>query len=282
MKKNKTRWHRLLGTLLDELLTPVGISVQCDVKVMVNPPEADILLLRRKTAQWTTEQLIRLPNGIRETKASHILLEFKCTESFNEETLHQTVSYDYFYKSANKLSKKNLQSFLITAKTPRPATLKQFSYQQTQYKGVYFTPLPLAQHVILIVLNELSNEPHNAWIKCFASRRLEKRKAFSILKEIRTSFIPLDLEYFLSGLWRHWFNNEEDFNMSNADIELTPEKVMEMGKFWGKSYLSLLKPEELLAGLDAKERLAGLDAKEFLSVLSIEEIEKFLEQRKKQ
>jgi len=60
--------------------------------------------------------------------------------------------------------------------------------------------------------------------------------------------------------------------MSDANIELTPEEVMEMGKFWGKSYLSLLKPEELLAGLDAKE---------FLSILSTEEIENFLKQRKK-
>jgi len=38
MTKNKTRWHRLLGSLLEQLLIPVGISVQCDVKVMVNPP----------------------------------------------------------------------------------------------------------------------------------------------------------------------------------------------------------------------------------------------------
>jgi GH24 family phage-related lysozyme (muramidase) len=43
MAKNKTRWHRLLAALLEQLLTPVGVSVQCDVKVMVNPPEADIL-----------------------------------------------------------------------------------------------------------------------------------------------------------------------------------------------------------------------------------------------
>ena len=80
-KINKTRWHRLLGTLLEYLLTPVDISVHCDVKVMVNPPEADILLLRRETAQWTEQQRLRLPDGIRNTRAQHILLEFKYSES---------------------------------------------------------------------------------------------------------------------------------------------------------------------------------------------------------
>ncbi len=68
------------------------------------------------------------------------------------------------------------------------------------------------------------------------------------------------------------------------NTELTAEKVMEMGKIWGESYLSLLSPEERLAGLDAEERLAGLktrdiaskvDHQEFLDELSIEEIEAY-------
>lgn len=107
-KSNKTRWHRLLGTLLEQLLTPVGISVQCDVKVMVNPPEADILLLRRQTSEWTKAQLERLADGIRDSKASHILVEFKYSESLNEKALQQALSYDYFYKTANHLSEKQV------------------------------------------------------------------------------------------------------------------------------------------------------------------------------
>jgi len=49
MTKNtpKTLWHHLLGTLLKNLLSPVGILVQLDLKVMTEPPEADVLLLRR-------------------------------------------------------------------------------------------------------------------------------------------------------------------------------------------------------------------------------------------
>lgn len=47
----KTSWHRLLARLLEMVLSEVDIDVQPNVSVMTNPPEADILLLRRKTLQ---------------------------------------------------------------------------------------------------------------------------------------------------------------------------------------------------------------------------------------
>ena len=52
-KTPKTRWHRLLGKLLEELLTPVGIDVSTELQVMTDPPETDILLLRRENAKWS-------------------------------------------------------------------------------------------------------------------------------------------------------------------------------------------------------------------------------------
>ncbi len=235
------------------------------------------MLLRRETPCWTDEQLIRLPDGIRESTANHILLEFKYTESVNETVFQQTLSYDYFYKNANKLTNKQVQSFLMSAKTPRKITLDKFSYRQGKYKGVYFTKMPLLRHINLIVLNELSNDSHNAWIKCFASHRLEKQKAFKVIKTGGLKLMPLDLDRFLLGLWRHWFNDEGEFKMST---ELTSEKVMEMGKFWGESYLSLLNPKERLAGLNAKERVDGLNVKERMTGLSIEELETYLQQIK--
>ncbi len=73
------QWHRLLGTLLERFLTPVGIDVSTNVEVMSSPPEADILLLRRQGRQWSEEQKARLPDGIRDSDAKHILIEFKYT-----------------------------------------------------------------------------------------------------------------------------------------------------------------------------------------------------------
>ncbi len=72
--------------------------------------------------------------------------------------------------------------------------------------------------------------------------------------------------------------------------ELTAEKVMEMGKVWGETYLSLLSPQERLEGLDAKERLEGLETKDIISMidhqkvleeLSLEEILAYVQEREK-
>ncbi len=98
-KKPKTSWHRLLARLLEIVLTPVDIEVQHNVEVMTEPPEADILLLRRNTLNWTAEQrayVCRMALGI--MKPSHILIEFKYTQSFNEEALNQALGYDFFIK----------------------------------------------------------------------------------------------------------------------------------------------------------------------------------------
>jgi hypothetical protein len=168
------------------------------------------------------------------------------------------------------------------------ATLKRFFYEKTCHQGVYISRLPLLVHVTLIVLNELSDEPHNAWIKCFSNRNLEKQKAFIALGKIKKGFISLDLQHALSGLWRNWFNNLEDLTMNT---ELTPEKIMEMGRFWDETYLSQFNSKERLEGLNPKERLEGLNEKEILSVvdhqkiladLPIEEIENFLRKVKEE
>lgn len=68
-------WHHLFGELLKLLLIPVGVDVSVDVKVMDNPPEADVILLRREGDTWTNEQLQYLPDGIRDVSAQHVLIE---------------------------------------------------------------------------------------------------------------------------------------------------------------------------------------------------------------
>ena len=115
-----TRWHIILGGMLEELLTSVKITVKTDFHIMSSPPKADILLLRRNTRGWTKEQLVRLPDGIRDTKADHILVEFKYTESVNKAAIAQTLAYDTFYKRVNQnLDVKRIQTFILSSATPQ-------------------------------------------------------------------------------------------------------------------------------------------------------------------
>jgi hypothetical protein len=43
----RTQRRRILGKLLELLLTPLGVTVQTELPVMSKPPKADILLVRR-------------------------------------------------------------------------------------------------------------------------------------------------------------------------------------------------------------------------------------------
>jgi hypothetical protein len=63
-------------------------------KDISNPPRVDVLILRQADTAWTAEQLERLPDGIRQSTASHILLEFKYTQSVNDDVLIQSLAYD--------------------------------------------------------------------------------------------------------------------------------------------------------------------------------------------
>ncbi|OQY52120.1 MAG: hypothetical protein B6247_17835 [Candidatus Parabeggiatoa sp. nov. 2] len=114
--KPDNSWHRLLARLLELVLSPVDIDVQSDVSVTKPPLDADILLLRRKTPQWTAAQRARLPDGIRDSKAPHILIELKYTQSFNEEAFTQALCYDWFYKEGRQLRKFDVQTVLLLAK----------------------------------------------------------------------------------------------------------------------------------------------------------------------
>ena len=58
--KSNNTWHRLLARLLEMVLSEFEIDVQPNVQVMTDPPEVDILLLRRKTPNWTADQRAHL------------------------------------------------------------------------------------------------------------------------------------------------------------------------------------------------------------------------------
>jgi len=64
--------HKLLGKVFEELLTPVNVTVETELRIMSESPEADILLIRRNQPGWTEAQRNLLPDGIRDTQADHV------------------------------------------------------------------------------------------------------------------------------------------------------------------------------------------------------------------
>ncbi len=259
-------WHRLLGEVLEKLLTPVGLLVYTELSLMNRPPRADVLILRRKQAQWTTAQLERLPDGVRDTQASHILLEFKYTESLSAEALQQALAYDLFYRQTQKLTHSDVQTFLLCAKQPLAGHLKKYGYVKTSLPGVYQSQwhswLP---PVMLLSLNELSDAPHNAWVKCFASRLKEKRKAFTILQQLVTTWkLPTRLIFFLDALRALWFPFIFGGVMKS---KLMAEDLTDVGPHWKQIVLQALTIEDMLAYFSPADVLARFKPADFLAQL---------------
>jgi hypothetical protein len=263
----KTLLHRIYNRISELLLPPQGITVSTNLDVMTYPPAADILL-RRENESWTDEQLQRLPDGIRDSTARHILIEFKATESLSKEALIQAAAYEHFYKNSQKLNDDDIQTFVICSIQPQKANREQYGYKIRVQPGVYLRSNIAFNHITLISLNELPDVLHNAWTTCLASKKRKRLKAFQILQSQGFKLISKTLKRFLIELWqRISTKGDDDMALNN----LSPQEIEEFSQMWGDVYLSTIPLEERLKGLKPEERLMGLKPEERLMGLKPEE-----------
>ncbi|MBF0201305.1 MAG: hypothetical protein HQK66_08330 [Desulfamplus sp.] len=302
---DKTRWHVIFGDILSKLLTPVNISVEIDVSVMSSPPKSDILLVRRESPEWTKAQLQRLPDGIRDTRADHILLEFKFTESVNQEVIAQALGYDTFYKRANeKIEQKRIQTFILSSKTPDKKLRKMVGFKDEIKPGVFKSSHAVIDSVQLISINDLSDEPHNLYIKCFASKKGVREKSFNKLFDCKKETLTSDVIYVITGLFNIFAKKIKGAEIMQETSGYTTEEIMGMGKEICEALLNVYslddilkkykpeevfanykpeevfanyKPEEVLANYKPEEVLANYKPEERLKGLGAEEIKKYLE-----
>ncbi len=259
--KLRTMWHRYFAYLLQQLLTPVGLTVYAESQVSSTPAKIDVIIIKSNLRHWTPEQLELLPDGIRDSQATHILLELKYTESFNEEAALQILCYKSTYQEAQQLGKTEVQGFLVISKTPQSATLRKYGYQASSRAGVYHSDNVLLTNLPMLVLNELGNEPYNVYFKLFASRLAVKEEAVKTLNEKEHwQRLTRNLQSFLRGLLEHWFVMKGDDTM----LELTPEQMVEAGRVFR---------EFILPGMSVQERLADVSEDELSKIPLIHHIE---------
>jgi hypothetical protein len=240
----------------------VGVTVHSELQATSNPPQIDILLLRRESERWTEQQMALLPDGVRNRHAVHHLLECKLTESVNEESFQQALTYDYLYRQSQKLSSDEVQTYIVSAHTPRATHLKVWGYEVSEHTGVYVSSLPLLKRVVLLVLNELSDAPHNDFVRLFASRQKVRGAALHTLLRQPFAKWPAQFWAFLFGLQRLYKVEGDDMRR-----ELTVEDVLEIGEEMRKQVIASAAPEERLVGLAPEERLAGLAPEELHTLL---------------
>ena len=262
-KRQQQRWHRFLAKGLELSVGRRGVLVIAEVEVTQNPPKVDVLLLRREGDAWTAEQMALLPDGIRDCNASHVLIEFKYTESLTIDAIRQAISYEYFYRTANELPPDAVKMFILCAKTPTTERLASFGYTLSALPGVYTNAAELLNHIPLLILNGLSDEAHNAFVKAFASRPAQKAKALATIRQ-QTDLSDELLGYFevLRTLW----SLPEGAAMNEV---LTPERVLEIGREWKRIFIQHATPDEL------EEMLSPESKQKFIE----QEVERSIEQR---
>ena len=260
--KPKTLWHDWFGNLFKVSLIPTGLEVATDVPVMKQLPEADIVIIRRHSKIWTKEQLERLPDGIRHTRAKHVLVELKFTESINIDAICQIAGYYKFYKIHQKLTQKSdLKCFLVSSKTPRKSTLKRFQYHKTIYPGVFKSKCSICALFPIISLNDLSDAPHNILFKLFASKKKETINATNKVKYSLYNQLPESLRDFLVDYIKHCLIKGEN----NMDyLNLTQEERKKLRQEW----LSMYTTEEILASRSPSEILSNFSTEQIIANLS--------------
>ncbi len=292
-KPNPVPWHKFLAFIFEQLLARFNVTVQAEVKLMSDPPRLDILLIRRMTSTWTHEQLARLPDGIRNSTATHILIEFKYTESLDEEAISKTHGYDTFYRIYQELKRNEVQTFILSSKTPSPKLLSRYGYHLTEWPGVYQSNNVMLQNILILVLNDLRNEPHNAFVKCFASRQKPVRESLEMIEQLGIGFLPSNLWSFLVWLQQYLLKKGETIMSKGITVDdglivgknyirsymnnLPADEALELVKKYMASMsvdevLSQYRPEEVLSQYRPEERLKGLKPEEVLSRYKPEEV----------
>jgi len=286
----KQPWHIYFGTALYELLTNLDVEVNTEYKVMATPPIADVVLIRRLTKKWTDEQRARLPDGVRDVKATHIILEFKYTESFTTQAMIQSIGYDWNLKCSlnEKLFSKKVETFIVLSKTPSQSTLDLFGYTSTNCPGVFKTDHEGWSLITVISLNDLTDKPHNAYIKIFASKKREKKKAVISLNAMGLNDLPYRLKNLYQGLINIWYGKIKGDQMN---VDMTPESVMKVGKLWGDAFLSTLTTDErlklakeipaherlkLVKDIPAHERIKDIPVHERIKDIPVSELESII------
>ena len=271
MTEDKTtrrrKWHQAFGDVLEVLLTPVKINVLTDLPVLSSPPKMDILILRTEGLGWTSEQRARLPHGIRDVRASQIVLEFKKTESFNEAAVKQALIYETLHLANQGLKQEEVATFVVSSQTPHKNTLAALGYEATKHPGVSRSRFPILERIILISLNDLTDTTFNAAFKIFASKRKEQTKAFNTLMgEGKPQWLVDSLKWLISMLYNLWFKIKGGPDMI---LQFTKEQIKETCELLGEeTVLQGVSPQTRLKGISASDRLKGISASDRLKGLS--------------
>lgn len=181
----------------------------------------------------------------------------------------QALLYDYLYLTSRNLKRRAVQTFVASSHTPQKEVLAYFGYEATEFAGIYHSQDKWLKRIDLLVLNQLSNEPHNVFFKCFASRKKEREAAFAVIDEMKIWTWSEALWATVSGL-RSIYHRLEGGEMK--DVILTPEYLRKLGEGIRDSIIASLTPEQRLGGMSVEAIVAQLTPEQLLAKFGPEQL----------
>jgi hypothetical protein len=255
--------HLLFGKLFKAIMAPLGVLVSTEFKIMTDSPRADILIIKKKAGKWTPDQLKLIPDGIRDSKARYIILEFKYSQSLSDKTCQQALGYDYFFSESYQLQRNDLQTFIVCAKTPRIQILEDYGYSLSEKKGVYKSDIRAFNHFPILILNELPDSYHNALIKAFSSRKIEREKAARVLQDNNyLDIIPKAISNIIFDIFTYIFRQPMEVNDMK---DMTEEQAAKLARFIDVFVNTNLSLQDLLSQYKAKDVISQFKPKDIIS-----------------
>jgi len=223
------------------------------------PPKID-LALRHSGERWSEEQRAVLPDGVRDRHCQHHLFEFKITESVNQQAFKQAAMYDYLYPQLRKVEDHEFQTYIVSSRTTLKKNLKAWGYKQVGYPGVYESTHPLSDYIVILLLNELRDLPHNNYFRLFASEKKIRESALESLLQTHTPYLTDDrteeeIVNAILAVGKAYNIEVEGLNMERG---LTVEWLLERGEDIRQGFIQSATLEERLVGLKPEELLRGL------------------------
>lgn len=154
-------------------------------------PKIDLLIRCNSPEGWNTEQRRRLPDGLRRTNATHILLNFAESQVNEESPFKHLLACGWLYQESHHLKYQDVLLVVVFTREPDRNLLSEFGFVATKLPGIYRSSLPLIKNQKVMVLSELSNAPYNALFKCFARNQKSRQEAYqTVLRYKRPYFTP--------------------------------------------------------------------------------------------
>ncbi len=161
-----------------------------------HPPRIDLLLRCLSPGGWTAEQRQRLPDGLRRTKAQHLLINFvyDCTNDADEADtapFHRMLACKFFYCRSHNLTSKQVLPVVVYVYDPAPHALDKLGFRPLKLAGTYKTDVAIIRDQKVVVLSELSNAAHNLLFKCFARSQKARQEVYqTMLQRYPAYFTP--------------------------------------------------------------------------------------------